>query len=100
MAPLAETDVAGILGGKEKNFLLVKNLMTIGVLIFPILKKALILSNFNLPSQKNSSPSIAMKDKPTTTIADIIYEIILISPIWGIGLVAGWNEISKFIDTL
>lgn len=57
-------------------------------------------SNFNLPSQKNSSPSIAMKDKPTTTIADIIYEIILMSPIWGIGLVAGWHEISKFIETL
>jgi hypothetical protein len=41
-----------------------------------------------------------MKDKPTTTIADIIYEIILISPIWGVGLVAGWYEISKFIETL
>jgi hypothetical protein len=41
-----------------------------------------------------------MKDKPTHTIADIIYEIILISPIWGVGLVAGWNEISKFIATL
>ena len=40
-----------------------------------------------------------MKDKPTITIADIIYEIILISPIWGIGLVAGWHEISKFIQT-
>jgi hypothetical protein len=41
-----------------------------------------------------------MKDKPTITIADIIYEIILISPIWGVGLVTGWREISKFIETL
>jgi hypothetical protein len=41
-----------------------------------------------------------MKDKPTITIADIIYEIILISPIWGVGLIAGWREISKFIETL
>jgi|LakMenEpi03Aug12_release.lakeMendotaPanAssembly.Ray.scaffolds.fasta_scaffold410114_4 hypothetical protein len=41
-----------------------------------------------------------MKDKPTITIADIIYEIVLLSPIWGIGLIAGWREISKFIETL
>lgn len=41
-----------------------------------------------------------MKDKPVITILDTIYEIILISPIWGVGLIAGWREISKFIETL
>lgn len=41
-----------------------------------------------------------MKDKPTTSIVDTIYEIVLLSPIWGIGLIAGWREISKFIETL
>jgi hypothetical protein len=41
-----------------------------------------------------------MKDKPTLTIVDTIYQIILLSPIWGIGLVTGWREISKFIETL
>lgn len=41
-----------------------------------------------------------MKDKPAASIVDTIYEIILLSPIWGIGLIAGWREISKFVATL
>lgn len=41
-----------------------------------------------------------MKDKPTASIVDTIYEIILLSPIWGVGLIAGWREISSFLTNL
>jgi hypothetical protein len=36
----------------------------------------------------------------TRCFSDLVYEVILLSPIWGIALVYGWKEISKFLETL
>jgi hypothetical protein len=36
----------------------------------------------------------------TRCFSDLVYEVILLSPIWGIALVYGWKEIGKFLETL
>lgn len=36
----------------------------------------------------------------SSSVLDTVYEIILLSPVWGIAVVYGWREISKFIENL
>ncbi len=44
--------------------------------------------------------SLMNKPQNTRCFSDLVYEVILLSPIWGIALIYGWKEISKFIDAL
>lgn len=40
------------------------------------------------------------QNKNQSSVLDTVYEIILLSPVWGIAVVYGWREISKFIENL